>query len=155
MSLRDNNYVHMTYTYLFISTILYVFTSAFSWLGTDNRSLTSQTEPDLEESIKLGEEIYQGYCLACHMSEGEGLPGAFPPLAKSDYLMADKERSIRQVMHGSEGEMVVNGETYNGVMPPQQLSDEEIAHVLNFVRNSWGNEGEVVTFAEVKAIRDE
>jgi nitrite reductase (NO-forming) len=145
----------MTYTYLFISTILYVFTSAFSWLGTDNRSLTSQTEPDLEESIKLGEEIYQGYCLACHMSEGEGLPGAFPPLAKSDYLMADKERSIRQVMHGSEGEMVVNGETYNGVMPPQQLSDEEIAHVLNFVRNSWGNEGEVVTFAEVKAIRDE
>lgn len=145
----------MTYTYLFISTILYVFTSAFSWLGTDNPSLTLLTEPDLEESIKLGEEIYQGYCLACHMSEGEGLPGAFPPLAKSDYLMADKERSIRQVMHGSEGEMVVNGETYNGVMPPQPLSDEEIAHVLNFVRNSWGNEGEVVTFAEVKAIRDE
>lgn len=145
----------MTYTYLIISTALYVFTSIFSWFGTDNHTPTPQTEPDLEESIKLGEEIYQGYCLACHMSAGEGLPGAFPPLAESDYLMADKERSIRQVMHGSEGEMVVNGETYNGVMPPQPLSDEEIAHVLNFVRNSWGNEGEVVTFAEVKAIRDE
>jgi len=145
----------MTYTYLIISTALYVFTSAFSWLGANDYTPSPQTDPDLEESIKLGEEIYQGYCLACHMSEGEGIPGAFPPLANSDYLMADKERSIRQVMHGSEGEMVVNGETYNGVMPPQPLSDEEIAHVLNFIRNSWGNEGEVVTFAEVKAIRDE
>ncbi|MEO0331384.1 MAG: cytochrome c, partial [Bacteroidota bacterium] len=71
------------------------------------------------------------------------------------YLMADKTRSIQQVMYGSEGEMVVNGETYNGMMPPQPLSDEEITHVLNYVRNSWGNEGEIVTFAEVKAVRDE
>ena len=68
--------------------------------------------------------------------------------------MADKERSIRQVMHGVKGKMVVNGITYNSVMAPQLLSDEEIAHVLNYIRNSWGNEGEVVTFAEVKAIRD-
>ncbi|MGD1894696.1 MAG: c-type cytochrome [Cyclobacteriaceae bacterium] len=145
----------MTYTYLIISTTFYAFISIFSWPDAKDYTPSPLTEPDLEESIKLGEAIYQGYCLACHMNEGEGLPGAFPPLAKSDYLMADKERSIRQVMHGSEGEMVVNGETYNGVMPPQPLSDEEIAHVLNFVRNSWGNEGEVVTFAEVKAIRDE
>ncbi|MGB3589783.1 MAG: cytochrome c [Tunicatimonas sp.] len=145
----------MTYPYLVISSVLYI--SSILFVRSDLREISNpqQTEPDLEESIKLGEEIYQGYCLACHMSEGEGIPGAFPPLAESDYLMADKTRSIQQVMHGSEGEMVVNGETYNGMMPPQPLSDEEIAHVLNFVRNSWGNEGEVVTFAEVKAVRDE
>nr|WKN39828.1 cytochrome c [Tunicatimonas sp. TK19036] len=145
----------MTYSYLFISTALYAASVLFSWYQPAPSSSVQQTEPDLQESIKLGQEIYQGYCLACHMATGEGIPGAFPPLAKSDYLMADKERSIKQVLQGSQGEMVVNGQTYNGVMPPQPLSDEEVAHVLNYVRNSWGNEGEVVTFAEVQAVRDD
>ncbi|MEK6476503.1 cytochrome c [Catalinimonas sp. 4WD22] len=108
----------------------------------------------MEESIKLGQEIYSSYCVSCHMSEGQGVPGAFPPLAESDYLMADKERSIRTVMHGLEGEIVVNGKTYNNIMTPLGLTNEEIAHVLNYVRNSWGNEGEVVTFEEVEAVRE-
>lgn len=144
----------MTYPYFIASAALYVAAAIFSW--TDHPAPTSvqQTEPELEESIKLGQEVYQGYCLACHMAEGQGLPNAFPPLAESDYLMADKERSIKQVINGSQGEMVVNGQTYNGVMPPQPLSDEQVAHVLNYIRNSWGNEGEVVTFAEVKSVRD-
>ncbi|MEQ9437693.1 MAG: cytochrome c [Cyclobacteriaceae bacterium] len=145
----------MTYSYLLISTALYAASVLFSWYQPAPPSSIQQTEPDLQESIKLGQEVYQGYCFACHMATGEGIPGAFPPLAKSDYLMADKVRSIKQVMHGSQGEMVVNGQTYNGMMPPQPLSNEEIAHVLNYIRNSWGNEGEVVTFAEVKAVRDE
>lgn len=145
----------MIYSYTTLSVVIYISSLFLVHPNSRNTADLPPTEPNLEESIELGEEIYQGYCLACHMSEGEGIPGAFPPLAKSDYLMADKTRSIQQVMHGSEGEMVVNGETYNGMMPPQPLSDEEIAHVLNFVRNSWGNEGEVVTFAEVKAVRGE
>ena len=112
------------------------------------------TEPDLQESIKKGQEVYNSYCMSCHMSEGEGIPGAFPPLAGADYLMEDKERSIRVVMYGLEGEIVVNGTTYNSVMTPMGLTDEEVAHVLNYIRNSWGNEGEVVTFEEVKAVRE-
>lgn len=112
------------------------------------------TEPDLQESIKKGQEVYNSYCMSCHMSEGEGIPGAFPPLAGADYLMEDKERSIRVVMYGLEGEIQVNGTTYNSVMTPMGLTDEEVAHVLNYIRNSWGNEGEVVTFEEVKAVRD-
>ena len=112
------------------------------------------TEPDLEESIQKGQEVYNSYCMSCHMSEGEGIPGAFPPLAGADYLMEDKERSIRVVMYGLEGEIVVNGTTYNSVMTPMGLTDEEVAHVLNYIRNSWGNEGEVVTFEEVKAVRE-
>lgn len=112
------------------------------------------TEPDLEESIQKGKEVYNSYCMSCHMSEGEGIPGAFPPLAQSDYLMEDKERSIRVVMYGLEGEIQVNGTTYNSVMTPMGLTDEEVAHVLNYIRNSWGNEGEVVTFEEVKAVRE-
>jgi len=112
------------------------------------------TEPDLQESIKKGQEVYNSYCMSCHMSEGEGIPGAFPPLAGADYLMEDKERSIRVVMYGLEGEIQVNGTTYNSVMTPMGLTDEEVAHVLNYIRNSWGNEGEVVTFEEVKAVRE-
>lgn len=112
------------------------------------------TEPDLQESIKKGQEVYAGYCMSCHMSEGAGVPGAFPPLANSDYLMEDKERSIRVVMYGLQGEIVVNGVTYDNAMTSMGLTDEEVTHVMNYIRNSWGNEGEVVTFEEVKAVRE-
>jgi len=105
--------------------------------------------------LTAGEEVYTTVCTACHQADGNGLAGAFPPLAGSDYLMADKERAIKQVINGSEGEIVVNGETYNGVMPPQgeALNDQQIADVLNYVYHSWGNEGEVVTPEEVAAAR--
>lgn len=137
---------------LVLSTAIFLATTLFSFHQRED--VPAQAEPDLEESIKLGQEIYSSYCISCHMNEGEGVPGAFPPLANSDYLMEDKERSIHIVMYGLEGEIVVNGDTYNNVMTPLGLSDEEITHVLNFVRNSWGNEGEVVTFEEVKAVRE-
>ncbi len=137
---------------LVLSTAVFLFTALFSF-NQSEKSLI-QTEPKLEESIKLGQEIYSNYCISCHMSEGAGIPGAFPPLAKSDYLMADKERSIHIVMYGLEGQIEVNGTTYNNIMTPLGLTDKEITHVLNFVRNSWGNEGEVVAFEEVKAIRE-
>lgn len=131
---------------VFCSTVLFSFNQ--------REVAPTQADPNLEESIKLGKEIYSSYCVSCHMSEGQGVPGAFPPLAESDYLMADKERSIRTVMHGLEGEITVNGKTYNNIMTPLGLTNEEIAHVLNYVRNSWGNEGEVVTFEEVEAVRE-
>ncbi len=87
------------------------------------------------------------------MNTGEGIAGVYPPLAGSDYLMQDKQRSIRLVMHGMSGEIEVNGQKYNNQMPDLNLTDEEVTHVLNYVRNSWGNQGDVVTFDEVKAIR--
>lgn len=137
---------------LALSTALFLTSVFFSF--NQHEEVMIQSEPDLQESIKLGKEIYSSYCISCHMNAGEGIPGAFPPLAQSDYLMEDKERSIHIVMYGLEGEIVVNGVTYNNVMTPLGLSDEEITHVLNFVRNSWGNEGEAVTFEEVKAVRE-
>jgi len=105
--------------------------------------------------VEKGKRIFAQICFACHQAEGQGIPAVFPPLAKSDFLMADKERAIRGVVKGLTGEVVVNGQKYNGVMPPVMLSDEQIAHVLTFVRNSWGNEGDIVTEAEVKKIRAE
>ena len=100
-----------------------------------------------------GEEIYGKTCAACHQANGEGIPSAFPPLANSDYLMADKTRAIKQIIDGSSGEMVVNGETYTGTMTPQNLSDQEIVDVLNYVYHAWGNDGEEVTLADVEAAK--
>jgi mono/diheme cytochrome c family protein len=108
---------------------------------------------DLKASIERGKEVYNTHCITCHMEKGEGLEGAFPPLAKSDYLMADKGRSIKQILKGASGEMIVNGKTYNGEMPAIDLTDEQVSDVLNYVRNSWGNKGAAVTPEEAKAQR--
>lgn len=119
-----------------------------------------QTDPKIsglnkEIVMEKGKRVYMQTCFACHQATGEGLPGVFPPLAKSDYLMADKDRSIRAIIKGVTGAITVNGKEYNGVMPPVQLNDEQVAHVLSYVRNEWGNTGDVVTVEEVKKVRAE
>ena len=108
---------------------------------------------DLAASKKRGKELFLGYCITCHMDQGQGIEGVFPPLAGSDYLMADKKRSIRIVKFGLEGEITVNGVVYNNIMTPMGLDDQEIVDVLNFVRNNWGNEGEVVKVKEVAKVK--
>lgn len=85
--------------------------------------------------------------------DGSGLANAFPPLAESDYLNADVNRAIDIVLNGLSGEIVVNGKTYNSNMPAQVLSDDEIANVLTYVYNQWGNNGTVVTPEMVAAQR--
>lgn len=108
---------------------------------------------DLKASMARGKEVYTTYCISCHMEQGEGIESIYPPLAKSDYLMADKKRAIQQTLYGVSGEMVVNGVTYNGEMTGFDLSDTEVSDVLNYVRNSFGNKGGAITPAEVKAAR--
>jgi nitrite reductase (NO-forming) len=105
--------------------------------------------------IEKGKRVYAQTCFACHQPEGQGLPGVFPPLAKSDFLSTDIDRAIRGVIKGQSGEMIVNGQKYNGVMPPVMLTDEQIAHVVTYVRNSWGNSGDIVTVEQVKKIHAE
>ena len=104
------------------------------------------------QSISSGEGLYKRTCLVCHQANGQGLPNTFPPLAKSDYL-TDRSKAIRQVLKGSNGEMKVNGATYNNIMPPQPLSDDEIAAVLTYVYSNWGNTGIAFTAEEVKSER--
>lgn len=119
-------------------------------------SLLSFQKPapfDLKASINRGKEVYTNYCVSCHMEKGEGLEDVYPPVAKSDYLMADKKRSIVQVLKGVTGEIKVNGKTYNGEMSGFDLTDQEVSDVLNYIRNSFGNKGGAVTPAEVKAAR--
>jgi nitrite reductase (NO-forming) / hydroxylamine reductase len=108
------------------------------------------------DQVKAGEKAYQAACMACHQPDGKGMPGAFPPLAGSDYLAADTARAIRAVLHGLQGPVVVNGVEYNSVMPPMtQLSDAEVADALTYAMNSWGNRLGSVSTAQVAAIRAE
>jgi mono/diheme cytochrome c family protein len=114
-----------------------------------------KTQDDkLIQSMKRGEEIYQDFCINCHLHEGEGVSGVFPPLAGADYLLEKREESIYAVKYGQKGEITVNGVKYNNIMLPLYLSDEEVADVMNYVLNSWENKGEFVSVEEVKAIQE-
>jgi mono/diheme cytochrome c family protein len=105
-------------------------------------------------SIARGKSVYMDFCITCHMGNGEGVPKVFPPLAKSDYLIKNREESIRSVKYGQKGEIVVNGIKYNGMMPSPGLSSEEIADVMNYICNSWGNATKkLVTVSEVESIK--
>lgn len=107
-----------------------------------------------DEQMEFGKQAYMQTCFACHQAEGQGVPNAFPPLAKSDYLNADVNRAISAVVNGLTGEITVNGEKYNSVMTRQMLSSEEIANVLTYVYNSWGNSGKVVTKEMVDKVKN-
>lgn len=109
---------------------------------------------DLKASIARGADIYNAQCMSCHMDSGEGLEGVTPPVAKSDYLMNDKKRSISQLLYGVSGPIKVNGVEYNGEMSGyEHLTNEEASDVLNYIRNSWGNKGDAVKPEEIKALR--
>ncbi len=103
----------------------------------DNSS--KQDQSTLEASIIRGKNVYEDMCITCHMPNGKGVPKAFPPLADSDYLRAKQTESIKAVKYGMSGEILVNGVTYNSTMAPLGLSDEEVADVMNYINNSWGN----------------
>ncbi|HUQ65178.1 MAG TPA: cytochrome c [Flavitalea sp.] len=114
----------------------------------------SPLQDPLKASMERGRKVYENTCLACHQVNGSGVPGMNPPLKKSKYVSGDKKIPITIVLKGLDKEIEVNGETYNNVMPAfANLSDREIADVLTFVRNNFGNKAGRVTEADVKKIR--
>ena len=108
-----------------------------------------------EIQIEKGKGVFMQTCFVCHQMNGEGLPGQFPPLAKSDFMARlSDEDMIRNVLAGRTGEVIVNGKKYNGTMTPlNYLNDEQVANVLTYVRNSFGNEGTAVSPEKVKQVR--
>jgi nitrite reductase (NO-forming) len=107
-----------------------------------------------EDQVKAGQALFNGTCSVCHQATGAGLPGTFPPLAKSDFLTADPKRAIGIVLKGLTGKVTVNSAEFNSVMPPMsQLNDDEIANILTFVLNSWGNPGGRITAEDVANVR--
>lgn len=105
------------------------------------------------QTAAKGKVVYDKVCVACHQATGAGIPGAFPPLAKSDYLNADVNRAIKGVVKGLTGPITVNGKKFNSAMPAQAISDQQIADAMTYVYASWGNNKTVVTPAMVKAQR--
>jgi mono/diheme cytochrome c family protein len=117
--------------------------------------LLQSQSPDKKESMERGKALYSDFCVSCHMENGEGVAGVFPPLAASDYLKREREASIRGVKFGQSGEIVVNGVTYDSMMMAMGLEDEEIADVMNYIMNAWGNQNDrLVTPDEVAAIEE-
>ncbi|MEM7186941.1 MAG: cytochrome c [Bacteroidota bacterium] len=113
----------------------------------------SLAQDSLSQSIQRGEVLYMDFCVTCHQPDGKGVSSSFPPLANADYLFQNREESIRSVKYGQQGKIVVNGVTYNGVMAPMGLEDDEVADVMNYIMNSWGNSQEVmVTANEVSKV---
>lgn len=118
----------------------------------------------LRNQIDSGKEVYMkaatggGMCFTCHQVNGQGLDGQFPPLAGSDWVLGEKDRLIKISMYGLMGEIEVNGVKYNNVMappgiPPGSLTDDQIANVLTYIRNEWGNSASAISAEEVARVR--
>ena len=108
-----------------------------------------------QDPMKLGREVFNT-CMQCHQETGLGVPGSYPPLAGSEYVLGDKRRLAAILMNGIGGEFVVKGQTYNSKMPTwAMLEDEEIAAVATYVRNTWGNKADRMPIDLVKSVRKE
>ncbi len=120
-------------------------------LAGDARSPLTSTAP----VARSGAALYQATCAACHQPTGTGVPGAFPPLVGSPWLLEDPETPVRIVLLGVQGKLEVAGHTYDGAMPSfgKQLGDGEIARILTHARSAWGNGAKAISEADVRRVR--
>jgi nitrite reductase (NO-forming) len=123
--------------------------SSIQKIGTPTKKRVAKGK---KQRIEYGKVVYRRNCMACHQGDGSGIKGAFPPLAKSDYLKNDTKKVVNVLKNGLTGPVTVNGDRYNGVMPSLGLSNEEIANVLTFIYSSWGNSGKTITTEDVNSI---
>lgn len=104
--------------------------------------------------MNRGKQVYLEQCLACHQADAGGVQNMNPPLVKTKWILGDKTTLVQVVLKGMTGEVDIEGETYHNVMAPHNdLTDQQIADVLTYVRNNFGNKASAVTAAEVKMIR--
>ncbi|PKP17256.1 MAG: cytochrome C [Bacteroidetes bacterium HGW-Bacteroidetes-23] len=133
-----------------------LFFSLGSLIFSDENSTYHSINPsndELVKSISRGKEVYADFCMQCHLGNGKGSE-TVPPLAASDWLVNKRKESIHAVKYGQSGPIKVNGKNYNGKMSPMGLTDEEVADVMNYIMNSWGNkQSKMVTVSEVKAVK--
>lgn len=132
--------------------------SAFMGKAQDLRPIDPRPKVVLgpfELAMSKGSTVYNT-CVGCHQGTGLGQPGVIPPLAGSEWVTGGTERIVRIVIHGLSGSVAVKGSNYNGLMPPQgALSDKDLSYVITYVRNSWGNEGSMVTPEMIAKTREQ
>lgn len=113
-----------------------------------------QAQEDMKASMERGKKVYESTCLACHQANGTGVPGMNPPLKQTKWVLGDKTTLINIMLNGMDEEIEVNGDYFDNVMPPQShLNDKQIADVLTYVRNSFGNNASAIKEEEVKKLR--
>lgn len=114
----------------------------------------TKVQDQKSESYLRGKDVYNDFCVTCHLSNGKGVPGNFPPLDGSNWLTRKRTESIHAIKYGLSGPIEVNGENYNSVMVPMGLSDQEVADVMNYIGNTWSNAiKKPVTVEEVAAVK--
>jgi len=128
----------------------------FTACSSSGKKDTAKTQSELQ--VKSVNEValtsYKRHCLACHQRDAGGVPGMYPPLAGNKVVSGDKNALIDIMLNGMSGEIEVDGEKYNGIMASyKNLSDQEIANILNYIRSNFGNSGEVIKPSEIKARR--
>lgn len=137
--------------YISLATILLVACKNEKTINNDTAPEASKVETKktpLQESRARGKSIYSKNCARCHLATGNGIPNSYPPLRKSDWFTKKRKESIHAVKYGLSGEITVNGKTYDNVMTPMGLSDQEVADVLNYAMNMWGNKQEKMVSSE-------
>lgn len=136
------------------------YSAGFRWYELDEKALyKAQPATQAEEDpIALGKRIFQGNCVSCHQASGEGVPGQYPTLHASEWVLGNPAWMKRIVLNGLEGPIEVKGQRYNSAMPPfgAKFNDKQIAAVINYVRTNqdWQNSAEPVTPESVAATRD-
>ena len=118
------------------------------------KPVASSAKAAMQASMNRGKQVYLEQCLACHQADAGGVQNMNPPLIKTKWILGDKTTLVQVVLKGMTGEVDIEGETYHNVMAPHNdLTDQQIADVLTYVRNNFGNKASAVTAAEVKMIR--
>ncbi|HNP22791.1 MAG TPA: cytochrome c [Panacibacter sp.] len=107
-----------------------------------------------KDQMQRGKTVFETYCLTCHQEDGTGVPKLNPPLIKTSYVTGDKRKIITWVLSGTTEKIEIDGEYYSNNMPPQNyLKDQEIADVLTYIRNSFGNKSSAISATDVKNVR--
>lgn len=142
----------------------YIFVATAFFLAACGNNKPAETKSGLAHSAPVeevivadhpGKKVYDSVCLACHQSDGSGVPGMHPPIIKSKYVNGDPDELIKIMLEGLSGKIEVNGEIYNGLMPPHaHLSNKQIADVLNYSRTNFGNNAGEITVEQVQNLRD-
>jgi uncharacterized protein len=125
-----------------------------SGLEAQERVAPAPQHPRDEAVLRRGAALYTNRCVACHGLDAQGVPGAFPPLANSEWVVGDPAIPIKIVLHGMQGPVVVAGQSYDSIMPPVvDLNEQDVADVVTYVRQSFGNDAAAVSVEQVRAVR--
>lgn len=134
---------------LLLAVVLFACGSGNEKQNEEKSEMNSRDEIRLKQYQVQGAKVYATYCANCHQQDGKGLASLYPPLAGSDYLMENMARAACIIKNGQSKEIVVNGVTYNQMMPANPITNLEVAEVLTFIANAWDNEGGLVGVKDV------